>query len=114
MPFSFRCVSDAKADLEVSAADEFYYYGVGNPKLTNALVRVLNPFTSAEVTRGNTGSTGVVTLHRPCGRTLHPGSQRGQTSHLSQHGQFAGRRDEQGTGLPVAPGGHLRLDGRAG
>ncbi len=60
MPFSFRCVSDATADLSVTAVDEFFFYGEGSPRLSNASVRLLDPFTSQEVARGITGTNGIV------------------------------------------------------
>lgn len=58
LPFSFRCVSDSSAALLVSTVDEFFYYGTGSPRLTNALVRVLDPFTSEERARTNSDANG--------------------------------------------------------
>lgn len=40
VPFTFRCVSEAKGDLQIVAVDEYTYYAEGAPKVTNATVVV--------------------------------------------------------------------------
>jgi hypothetical protein len=60
VPFEFQAISEGRGGLRVTAVDEFTYYAEGAPKVTNALVRLLDPFTQAEVIRGNTGWSGEV------------------------------------------------------
>lgn len=58
VPFEFRLLSDSFGDLRVTAVDEFTYYAVGAPKLTNAAVVVRDAETGAVVTNGVTGADG--------------------------------------------------------
>ena len=60
VPFEFTAVSEGRGSLKVSVVDELTYYGEGSPKVTNAVVRLLDPFTKAEVIRGYTGLSGEV------------------------------------------------------
>jgi subtilase family serine protease len=60
IPFRFRCVSESTADLSVEVVDEFFYYAAGSPKLTNALVRLLDAFSSQEISRGTSDTNGLV------------------------------------------------------
>lgn len=62
VPFSLRSVSDGIGDLVVRCEDEFTYFASGNPPLAGALVRVLDPFTKAEVASGTSGPDGLVTF----------------------------------------------------
>jgi|GEM_PF-1190706 len=62
VPFSFRAVSDALGDLRLETVDEFFYFADGAPRLTNATVRLLDPFNGNEITNAVSDSTGFATL----------------------------------------------------
>jgi len=62
VPFSFRAVSDAIGDLRVETVDEFFYFAEGAPRLTNATVRLLDPFNGTELTNAVSDATGFATL----------------------------------------------------
>ncbi|MDM4018763.1 Ig-like domain-containing protein [Roseiconus lacunae] len=45
MPFSFRAVSENTGDLQVTITDEYFYFTEDKPLVTDATVRLLDPFT---------------------------------------------------------------------
>ena len=59
LPFSFRVVSDALADLAVTTVDEYFYFAEGKPKLSGVLVRLLDPFSGAELRRSMSDTNGL-------------------------------------------------------
>jgi hypothetical protein len=58
LPFSFRALSEAKGDLKVSAVDEYTYYAEGAPKVSGAVVTVLDAVTDQVVIAGFTDDAG--------------------------------------------------------
>jgi hypothetical protein len=58
LPFQFRAVSSATGDLQVTATDDYTYYVADAPKVTNGIITVRDPFTSAIVAQTNTDSQG--------------------------------------------------------
>ncbi|SPE55274.1 hypothetical protein SBV1_2120012 [Verrucomicrobia bacterium] len=58
VPFTFTAVSDAHGALSVHSVDEYTYFASGSPPLTNATVRVLDPFTQTVVASGVTDTNG--------------------------------------------------------
>ncbi len=58
MPFEFRALSESKGDLRVTASDEFTYYAVGAPKVTNAVAVLRDAVSGVVVTNGVTGTNG--------------------------------------------------------
>jgi subtilase family serine protease len=58
LPFTFRAVSEARGDLKIVAEDEYTYYAVGLPHLTNATVTVRDPYSHLEMFRGVTDAQG--------------------------------------------------------
>ena len=58
VPFDFRVLSDATGSLLVNSQDEFTYYAVGSPPLTNATATLLDPTTGNVVTNGVTDAAG--------------------------------------------------------
>ena len=60
VPFKFRAISDAVANLRVNVENEFTRYAAGSPKLADATVILRDYFSSAEVRRAVTSSTGIV------------------------------------------------------
>ena len=54
---SFRAVSEAVGDLEVTAEDEYTYYAAGAPRVANARVQLLDPFDQSRVLREITTDT---------------------------------------------------------
>ena len=45
LPFNFRAVSEAKGNLNINVVDELSFFAEGSPKLKNATVTLLDPFT---------------------------------------------------------------------
>lgn len=62
VPFEFQIVSSRTGGLRVTAVDEFTYYDVGSPKVTNATVVLMNPWDGTTVRTGRTDSTGALEL----------------------------------------------------
>lgn len=60
VPFNFRAISEAVGDVEVSVVDEFTFYAEGEPKVENAEVNLIDPFTQTVVAEGVTDETGMV------------------------------------------------------
>lgn len=60
VPFNFRAISEAVGDVEVSVVDEFTFYAEGEPKVENAEVSLIDPFTQTVVAEGVTDETGMV------------------------------------------------------
>jgi hypothetical protein len=59
VPFSFRCLSDAKGDLVVTSQDDYTYYAAGSPNLAGAAITVLDVYSHAVVTNGVTDTNGL-------------------------------------------------------
>ncbi len=60
VPFEFLNVSEGKGHLRVSVLDEYTYYAVGGPKVTNATVTVRDAISQAVLTNGVTGASGEI------------------------------------------------------
>ncbi|HMJ89762.1 MAG TPA: CARDB domain-containing protein, partial [Candidatus Acidoferrum sp.] len=60
VPFEFLNVSEGKGHLRVSVLDEYTYYAVGGPKVTNATVTVRDAISQAVVTNGVTDASGEI------------------------------------------------------
>ncbi|GBF78819.1 S8 family serine peptidase [Aphanothece sacrum] len=45
LPFDFRAVSEAKGNLNINVVDELFFFAEGSPRLENATVTLLDPFT---------------------------------------------------------------------
>ena len=45
LPFNFRAVSEAKGNLNINVVDELSFFAEGSPKLGNATITLLDPFT---------------------------------------------------------------------
>jgi Lectin C-type domain/Bacterial pre-peptidase C-terminal domain/CARDB len=60
VPFRFRVLSSATGDLHVEVLDDYTYYVEGAPKVTNALVRLTDPYTGATVAEGSTFPSGTI------------------------------------------------------
>ncbi len=60
IPFTFRNLSDSTGSLLVQTVDEYTYYAAGSPKLTNALVRLIDSTTKEVVSTNVTGSDGTL------------------------------------------------------
>jgi hypothetical protein len=58
IPFVFTGVSELHGGLQVSVVDEFTYYAAGSPKVTNAVVTLLDPYTGTNVATATTGPSG--------------------------------------------------------
>ncbi len=58
VPYQFRAVSSGSGDLVVNVTDDYTYYVAGEPKVTNALVVVRDPFTGSILAQTNSGPTG--------------------------------------------------------
>jgi alpha-tubulin suppressor-like RCC1 family protein len=59
VPFTFRSLSDAKGELRITAVDDYTYYAVGSPKVTNATVIITDAVSRQVLTNGVTDSQGV-------------------------------------------------------
>ena len=59
VPFNFRCLSEAKGDLLVTAQDDYTYFAAGSPNLAGASVTVLDSYSHAVVTNGVTDTNGL-------------------------------------------------------
>ncbi len=57
-PFDFRVLSTGNGSLLVNSQDEFTYYAVGSPPLTNATVTLLDSVSNNVVTNGVTDGNG--------------------------------------------------------
>ena len=49
LPFNFRAVSEAKGNLNISVVDELFFFAEGSPRLQNATVTLLDPFTGTVI-----------------------------------------------------------------
>lgn len=58
IPFVFTAVSELRGGLQVSVVDEFTFYAAGSPKVTNAVVTLLDPYTGTNVASVVTGPSG--------------------------------------------------------
>ena len=58
VPFTFTAVSDAHGALRVRAVDEFTFFAAGAPPLTNASVKLIEPFSRSIVATGITDTAG--------------------------------------------------------
>ncbi len=58
VPFQFRAMSTAQGDLKITVTDDYTYYVEGNPKVTNAVVTLTDPFTGQVVTNMTTDTAG--------------------------------------------------------
>lgn len=68
LPFTFTPVSSAVGTVKVSPADEYTYYTAHGPHVSNATVRVTNPYTGAIAASGITDECGMWTSPElPCG-----------------------------------------------
>ncbi len=84
VPMRLRVMSTATGDLRVEVQDDYTYYVDGAPRVTNALVRLTDPYTGATVAEGTTFPSGSVSL---------PGLPEGfyqMRVTASQHASFAG------------------------
>jgi hypothetical protein len=63
-PFNFRAVSSAVGSVQVTAVDEFTFYAVGNPNVTNATVVITDATTGTVITNGVTGADGTFFVPR--------------------------------------------------
>jgi len=59
VPFSFRCLTEAKGDLVVVAQDDYTYFAAGFPNLAGATATVLDSYSHAVVTNGVTDTNGL-------------------------------------------------------
>ncbi|PWU16996.1 MAG: hypothetical protein C5B50_12210 [Verrucomicrobia bacterium] len=58
VPFNFQCLSESKGDLLVSVVDEYTYFAVGAPPVTNAVVTVKDAVSMLVITNGTVDSSG--------------------------------------------------------
>jgi len=58
VPFNFQAMTVARGSLQITAQDEFSFYGAGAPNVTNAQVTVSDPATLVVVTNGVTDANG--------------------------------------------------------
>ena len=58
IPFSFRCLSDAKGDLRVRVEDEFTFYAAGAPRVAGASVEIADAISGETVANGVTNDQG--------------------------------------------------------
>jgi hypothetical protein len=49
LPFNFRAVSEAKGNLNINVVDELFFFAEGSPRLQNATVTLLDPFTGTVI-----------------------------------------------------------------
>ncbi|HEY9690604.1 MAG TPA: Calx-beta domain-containing protein [Oculatellaceae cyanobacterium] len=44
LPFNFRAISEAKGNLQINVVDELFYFAEGSPRLENATITLIDPF----------------------------------------------------------------------
>ncbi|MFN6010713.1 MAG: Calx-beta domain-containing protein, partial [Microcystis sp.] len=49
LPFNFRAISEAKGNLNISVVDELFFFAEGSPRLENATITLLDPFTGTVI-----------------------------------------------------------------
>jgi len=49
LPFNFRAISEAKGGLNINVVDELFFFAEGSPRLQNATVTLLDPFTGTVI-----------------------------------------------------------------
>lgn len=49
LPFSFRAVSEATGNLQINVVDELFFFTEGSPKVENATITLIDPFTGKVV-----------------------------------------------------------------
>jgi hypothetical protein len=59
VPFNFRCLSEAKGDLLITAQDDYTFFAAGSPNLAGAAVSVLDVYSHAVITNGVTDTNGL-------------------------------------------------------
>ncbi|GCA96316.1 carboxypeptidase-like regulatory domain-containing protein, partial [Microcystis aeruginosa] len=47
--FNFRAISEAKGNLNISVVDELFFFAEGSPRLENATITLLDPFTGTVI-----------------------------------------------------------------
>ncbi|MFN5513449.1 MAG: Calx-beta domain-containing protein [Cyanobacteriota bacterium] len=49
LPFNFRAVSEAQGNLNISVVNELFFFAEGSPRLANATITLLDPFTGTVI-----------------------------------------------------------------
>ncbi|MFM6603709.1 MAG: hypothetical protein ACKPH3_06455, partial [Dolichospermum sp.] len=49
LPFNFRAISEAKGNLNINVVDELFFFAEGSPRLANATITLLDPFTGTVI-----------------------------------------------------------------
>ncbi|WP_287630137.1 MULTISPECIES: Calx-beta domain-containing protein [unclassified Microcystis] len=49
LPFNFRAISEAKGNLNINVVDELFFFAEGSPRLENATITLLDPFTGTVI-----------------------------------------------------------------
>jgi subtilase family serine protease len=62
IPFTFTAISDATGDLQVTVVNEHTYYAEGSPKVADARVSLVDPFSGTVMLTGETDASGGLTL----------------------------------------------------
>src|SRR5213076_1593937 len=58
LPLQFDCVSGLTGGLKVAVVDEFTYFAADAPKVTDALVTLLDPYFRTNITSARTDTNG--------------------------------------------------------
>ncbi|MFM6224183.1 MAG: CARDB domain-containing protein, partial [Dolichospermum sp.] len=49
LPFNFRAISEAKGNLNINVVDELFFFAEGSPRLANATITLLDPFSGTVI-----------------------------------------------------------------
>ncbi|MEA5536850.1 S8 family serine peptidase [Crocosphaera sp. XPORK-15E] len=49
LPFNFRAISEAKGNLNINVVDELFFFAEGSPRLANATISLLDPYTGTVI-----------------------------------------------------------------
>ncbi|MFM6347434.1 MAG: CARDB domain-containing protein, partial [Dolichospermum sp.] len=49
LPFNFRAISEAKGNLNINVVDELFFFAEGSPRLENATITLLDPFSGTVI-----------------------------------------------------------------
>ncbi|MFM6023991.1 MAG: CARDB domain-containing protein, partial [Dolichospermum sp.] len=49
LPFNFRAISETKGNLNINVVDELFFFAEGSPRLANATITLLDPFTGTVI-----------------------------------------------------------------
>lgn len=62
VPYSFRAISEARGDLKITVEDDYTYHVAGAPKVAEATVLLVDPYTGERIGELETDANGVATF----------------------------------------------------